>query len=287
MTVTRCLLCASCQTKPLDQYQEDYLVQCGRCGFVFSWKIPSEEELIRHYNTYDRHQAHSPVTTKRYHALLDGFERYRQTNNLLDVGCGGGHFLVEAKKRGWNVYGTEYTSEAVTLCTRQGIRMSQGKLDSGRYGRNERFDVITSFEVIEHISNPREEVAHCHDLLRKGGIVYVTTPNFGSISRSLARGKWNVLDYPEHLCYYTRPTLRGLFEGCGLKRIHSATTGISFDRLKRNVGEIRFSDQKNNDEQIRRLTEEKWLFRWTKKIVNAGLTLTSKGDTLKAVFQKV
>lgn len=285
--MTRCPTCSSSKVNELTQYQEDFLAQCQNCTFVFSWKIPTTEELTKHYNSYNRHRYYSPITIKRYHTLLDQFEAYRKTNNILDIGCGGGVFLLEAKKRGWNVYGTEYTMEGVKFCAQKGIHMHQG-LNPSNYGHPENFfDVVTSLEVIEHMPSAKDEVASYYQLLRPGGIVYLTTPNFDSISRRLAKEKWNILEYPEHLCYYTRKTLSFLFQSAGFKRIDFSTTGISFDRLKRNVGPINFSNDKKNDEKLRVLAEEKPLFRLAKKITNSLLTLTSKGDTLKAIFMKV
>ncbi len=60
--------------------------------------------------------------------------------------------------------------------------MQEGKLNPKNY-TDEEFDVITSFEVLEHINNPVEEIKIFHKLLRLGGLVYLTTPNFNSISR--------------------------------------------------------------------------------------------------------
>ena len=133
----------------------------------------------------------------------------------------------------------------------------------------------------------KDEVASYYQLMRPRGIFYLTTPSFDSISRRLAKEKWNILEYPEHLCYYTRKTLNFLFHSAGFKRIDFSTTGILFDRLKRNVGTINFSSDNKNDEKLQVLTEAKSLFSLSKEIANSLLTLTSKGDTLKATFMKI
>ena len=87
----------------------------------------------------------------------------------MDVGCGIGYFFDVAKSRGWEVYGTEYTDSAVTICEGKGITMNAGALNPQNY-EAESFDVITSFEVIEHINTPKEEMARIFSLLRKGAI---------------------------------------------------------------------------------------------------------------------
>ena len=161
-----CLICSSKRLKDLEKFKKDYLCQCFSCGFVFCKPIPTEEELTTHYEGYGRNDYLSPVTIKRYNELLDSFETYRKTNNILDVGCGIGYFLVEAKKRGWEAYGTEFTDEAIRINASKSINMKKGQLNPSLY-ESESFDIITSFEVLEHINNPQEEIKRFSQLLRK------------------------------------------------------------------------------------------------------------------------
>jgi 2-polyprenyl-3-methyl-5-hydroxy-6-metoxy-1,4-benzoquinol methylase len=147
----KCLLCGSSALVDLRDYQKDKLCQCQSCSFVFAQAIPTREELEKHYEGYSRNDYLSPITIKRYNELLDYFEQFRKTGKLIDVGCGIGYFLEEAQKRGWEVYGTEYTDEAIKICEHKGIIMKKGVLNPTDF-EAESFDVITSFEVLEHIN---------------------------------------------------------------------------------------------------------------------------------------
>lgn len=271
--------------KALEKYAHAHLVQCHSCNFVFCNAIPTVEELIAHYNTYPRNDSISPITIKRFRQLLDEFEHYKNTGNILDVGCGNGHFLYEAKSKGWNVYGTEYTDTAVEICRKKGINMKKGKLNPDSFN-SLKFDVITSFEVMEHINNPMEEVYNFNQLLREGGIVYVTTPNFNSLSRLLLKEQWSIIEYPEHLCYYTAQTLNRLFSASGFRKKNILTTGISMNRLNQGKNEPQASSGKNADEALREKTESNPFFGMIKNMVNAILSLSRKGDTLKGIFIK-
>ena len=172
-----------------------------------------------HYATYTRDNSISSITVSRYEELLEKFEPYRKLNRILDIGCGDGHFLAVAKRKGWEVFGTEYTDEAVAVSRAKGIEVHQGAIQD--YPA-EQFDVITSFEVLEHINDGREHVRKINSLLRDGGLFYFTTPNFNSFSRKWLGGKWNVIEYPEHLTYYTVKTVTQFVAGCGLrKKIHA------------------------------------------------------------------
>lgn len=254
---------------------------------MFAQRIPTEQELIDYYDGYGRNDYLSPVTIKRYHELLDKMEPFRKTSKILDVGCGIGYFLEVAQERGWEVYGTEYTDRAMEICTSKGIHMQQGKLDPVHYEPG-MFDVITSFEVLEHINNPQEEIGHFHTLLRKGGLVYLTTPNFNSLLRHRLGERYDVITYPEHLSYYTPKTLKRLFASKGFNTKQILTTGISFTRLKTSKGETSqaFISPTSDDEQLRNKIEEKAYLQLAKKMVNGTLTLFGIGDSLKGWFVK-
>lgn len=287
---SKCIICGNTKLVSMPKYAKDYLNQCTNCSFVFCKKIPTNDELITHYEKYPRTNTISGITLKRYNELLDKFETYRQTNNILDIGCGDGFFLEEAKKRNWNVYGTEYTDVAITICNAKGINTAQGKLDSAKYSPSF-FDIITSFEVIEHINNPNEDIAYCTAILRKGGGIYFTTPNFNSLSRLYLKNTWNVIEYPEHLSYYTKKTLTRLLNQNNFKIISFESTGISINRIIRskNTSNATTSNGVNvafNDELIREKTETKWMYKIAKKIINSTLTLFNIGDTLKGFFIK-
>src|SRR5712691_7734277 len=96
----KCLLCSSPDIRPLGhEYAHAYLVKCGPCGLVFCSRVPTVEELTEHYSKYPRDQPISPITVKRYEALLSKVEPYRKLNRILDVGCGDGHFLETARRK--------------------------------------------------------------------------------------------------------------------------------------------------------------------------------------------
>ena len=252
-------------------------------------RIPTEEELDNHYSTYsyasDRYL--SDITIKSYNALLNSFERYRENNRILDVGCGRGWFLEEARKRGWAVYGTEYSKKAIEICESKGIRMKEGKLDSTSFDTKE-FDVVTSFEVIEHINNPNEELNHINLLLRSGGFFYCTTPNFNSIMRYYLKSDYNIIEYPEHLSYYTKTTLNNAAVRNGFDIVKVLSTGLSITRIKtsKKISSEKLASENSSDELLRQKINKKWYLNLTKHLTNKILTATSLGMTLKGYYVK-
>lgn len=284
----QCLVCSSKRLKQLTGYKRVALLQCRDCGFVFARDIPTVKDLTDYYSGYGTTHYLSPITIKRYNEWLDEFEVYRETGNILDVGCGSGFFLEEAKKRGWHVYGTEFSDELVAICRSKSISMSQGSLNERTFD-NLQFDVVISIEVLEHINNPVEEMQHIRRLLRPGGLFYCTTPNFNGISRYWLGDKYNIIDWPEHLGYFTAGTLRKLMNDSGFVTVRIETTGFSFTRFR---GSLRLTNQKvvsseSDDEKLRKRIEGNALLGFAKTILNWMLNITRTGTSVKGRFTKV
>ena len=284
---TKCLITNAQDLYPLKGYEKNYLVKSKSSGFVFCSKIPTEEEILNHYNNYPiGYGADSTITTIRINEVLDGFEKFRKNNKMLDVGCGPGLFLIEAKKRGWEVYGTEFTDKQLAYLKDKGINTLKGKLTNNSF-EDGLFDVIISSEVIEHINNPVEEMQQFHRLLRKGGVVYITTPNFNALERYLLKGDYEIIEYPEHLSYYTPTTINLLLTNNGFEKLKITTTGVSIARIKKSL------KRKNNestelvasDETLREQLETGYK-RHIKSFINGMLNFLGIGNSLKVWYVK-
>lgn len=287
MQHTKCLITNVNDLSPIKGYEKNYLVKSKTSGFVFCSKIPTDEEILNHYSNYPiGYGADSAITTIRINEVLDGFEKYRLTNKILDVGCGPGLFLIEAKKRGWEAYGTEFTDKQLEYLNNIEINTFKGKLTSTAF-QNDFFDVIISSEVIEHINNPVEEMTQFNRLLRKGGLVYITTPNFNAIERFWQKGNYEIIEYPEHLCYYTPRTIDLLLTQCGFEKVKITTTGISIARIKKSMLRKKNQpvDSSINDEQLREILE-KGINKWFKNGINFFLNLFGVGNSLKVWYVK-
>lgn len=282
-----CLVCQGSSLNPLSGFEKHHLSKCASCGFVFCKPIPTQEELNAVYEGYSRNDYLSALTIQAYEKVLDSFEPFRKTNRLIDVGCGIGYFLEVAKRRGWEIYGTEFTEEAVKICEAKGANMQLGVLNPANYEAGS-FDVVCSFEVIEHINNPISELRSFHKLLRTGGLVYCTTPNFNAVERHLLGSDWNILGYPEHLSYYTPSTLKRVFTEAGFKTKEVLATGISLTRLKKSKGTSKQAtiSATSDDELLRNRMASNALLGMTKDILNWKLTLFGVGNSLKGWFVK-
>lgn len=287
MTHQHCLLCKGHLLKPLKGYEHAFLVKCNNCGFVFCSRVPSQSELLDHYKNYPQFATLSPITKKRYSELLERLEPFRKTNNLMDLGCGSGLFLECAREKGWNVHGTEFSAEIIKAVRSKGIEVHKAdELPQELF--NLKFDVVSSFEVLEHVNTPHEEVELVNKLLRPGGALYITTPNFNAFSRLILKSKWNVIEYPEHLSYYTPSTLHQLLDQHGLLQRSLTTSGFSVGRYKEsvNAGADSSGPRQEHDEALRKKLEKNFLLRLAKNTANTALGLLGRGDAMKALYVK-
>lgn len=288
MLKSSCPVCHSAQLDPIPEYKHAHLVKCKGCGMVFSNEQPEHEELIQFYsNGYDLTRYYSPITEKRYQELLKEFEAFRKEGRLLDIGCGYGFFLQTAREAGWETTGIEITDDAVKACTSKGLRMHHGTLQEAVFP-NDHFDVIVLIESIEHLKNVEEVLEEIHRVLRPGGLVYLSTPNFNAINRYRLQEKYDIVQYPLHLSYFTPGTLKRFFESNGFNTQMIISSGISKTRYKTSTGQSNqeYVSETSDDEMLRYRIEKSAALKTAKKMANGILNALKLGESIKGYFVK-
>ena len=147
---------------------------------------------------------------------------------LLDVGAATGAFLAEAAAAGFAVAGVEPSAWAAEVARARGLDVCTGTVEALGDAAG-RFDVVTSFDVVEHLVDPVEGVRTLSRHARPGGLVAVTVPDFGGWWARCSGARWPFVTPKEHLHYFTRRTLRALLTAAGLRvrEVSLATTPLS------------------------------------------------------------
>ncbi|MBP9080106.1 MAG: hypothetical protein KBF80_07630 [Flavobacteriales bacterium] len=99
-TSRTCPVCRASDNVGLAPFAAQHLVKCRQCGLVYASLKPGKKELAEYYASYPYVDAVSPITLLRYDELLQRFAAFRRLGRILDVGCGGGHFLDRAMRAG-------------------------------------------------------------------------------------------------------------------------------------------------------------------------------------------
>ena len=204
------------------------IVQCNHCGHVYTNPRWSEDEILEVYTTvqddiYEEEREGRVLTFERH---LDHLEKLVGAGNgrrLLDVGAYIGVFVEVATKAGWDAQGIEPSSWAVQVANRQGINVKQGTLEDSSF-QNSHFDVITMWDVIEHLAQPKSDTAKAFDLLKPGGHLVIHTMDIDSQIARLMGKRWPWL-MDMHLHYFSKESLGRMLKDLGYDLIWSGTQG--------------------------------------------------------------
>jgi SAM-dependent methyltransferase len=190
------------------------LYRCEQCGTVAQPSLPSGDALLELYRQMrdDHYLEEEPGRRATARRLLDQIGRFAPSGRLLDVGCGHGLLLDEARQLGYEVEGVELSEHAAAHARDQlGLTVHSKTLAE----LNATYNVIVLADVIEHLDDPVAAIEHCGRLLEPGGVLCVVTPDPASRTARLAgAGWWGYL--PAHTYLLPRTTLRELLHEKGL-----------------------------------------------------------------------
>jgi len=133
---------------------------------------------------------------------------------VLDVGCGRGRFLQAMARSGWVVQGVE-PDPVAAASPPAGVPIHKGDLRSLDPGTG-RFDMICLWHVLEHLTDPVEELRHAGQLLQPGGVLFLAVPNLDSIQARIGGEHWFHLDLPRHALHFTPDSLERTLAAAGL-----------------------------------------------------------------------
>ncbi|MEA2310008.1 MAG: hypothetical protein QOG86_1910 [Thermoleophilaceae bacterium] len=192
------------------------LYECAECGTVHQPSLPPGAELTGLYRDMhdDAYLAEEPGRRRTAARLLDMVARYAPAGRLLDVGCGHGLLLDEARRRGYEVEGLELSAGAAAYARDVlGLDVHEHTLEEHRPADG--YAAIVMADVLEHLDDPVGALRRCRDLLRPGGVLCVVTPDPSSLTARIAGARWWGL-LPAHTFLVPRLTLRELILGEGM-----------------------------------------------------------------------
>ena len=206
--------------------REQYtLLRCPACSLVWLHNPPKPAEMHLHYtDAYDKLiSAAGENSPGRWRDRNAALAPHKQSGALLDLGCSSGAFLQSLSGKGWDLFGIEMSeTSAKQAQTRSGAQVFVGNILDAHF-QAESFDVITCFDVFEHLYEPRRVMAKVADWLKPGGIFYVLVPNADSAEGRIFKGYWHGLELPRHLFHYSPKSLKFLAGSVGLEEVSLET----------------------------------------------------------------
>mgnify|MGYP001028236444 CR=1 FL=1 len=198
-------------------------VKCRDCHLVYVNPIGSNGKINEDYAQRKNNDAciirGSRLKAAKSQVRLVG--EYSRGTTLLDIGCGEGFFLFNASRMGYTVKGVELSQEAGEYARREFDLDIETKPFEEAEFRENYFDVVTLWQVLEHVPHPLVILKEVHRILKPGGLVAVSTPDFGGVPAKILRRRWwNIRSL--HVNQFTTRTLKGILENAGFKNVSSA-----------------------------------------------------------------
>ncbi|GFZ83819.1 methyltransferase [Aquaticitalea lipolytica] len=204
------------------------LLYNNELGMLETFPQPSSQKLPDYYKSEDyisHTDAKRNLFERAYH-LVKSISLKRKLKlinsvvkgekHLLDVGCGTGDFLQIAIKNSWTVSGTEPNDEAREVANKK-TNNSVFKEDQILKFKQNSFDVITLWHVLEHLPELENHISVFKTLLKPNGTLIIAVPNYKSYDAVHYKHFWAAFDVPRHLWHFSRISISKLVEKENMK----------------------------------------------------------------------
>jgi 2-polyprenyl-3-methyl-5-hydroxy-6-metoxy-1,4-benzoquinol methylase len=204
------------------------IVQCRRCGLVYANPRYAATQLTQAYQEvidplYEQEREGRVLTFQRHLQPIEAMVGDYRDKRILDVGAYTGVFVELAAERGWNAFGVELSTWAAGVCRERGLQVFNGTLEEAQFPADY-FDVVTAWDVVEHLDEPRSLLAEIHRVLKPEGIAVIHTIDIDAPFARLMGRHWPWL-MEMHLVYFSRRTLATLLSDVGFTVLRATPQG--------------------------------------------------------------
>ncbi|MBI5328271.1 MAG: class I SAM-dependent methyltransferase [Deltaproteobacteria bacterium] len=232
INLRNCLLCG--EETVLFFPENDVLLKCTGCGVVFDESSNLGEgyyENERVTNVDEKKIKPRKRNAKQRVKLIRNV--LKKESSLVDIGCGEGLFLQEAKNYVNAVYGIEPTKSYVAYAKgKMNLEILQGTLENIEYP-DDSFDIVTMFHILEHLSLPSQALTKIYSWLKKNGHIVIEVPNIESPTAQCKGLNWELI-CTEHRFYFSPSSLRYLLEKNHFKIVSMRFR--DFDQYRTGIG---------------------------------------------------
>jgi len=222
-----CILCNSRYAKRVLVKGSWSIVKCEGCGLIYVSghhaisKAGLQDLYDKDYFTGETYKNYVDEYAERARLFNSKFNLLKghlpRLGRLLDVGAATGFFLDGARRNGYEVFGIEISEFASTYAREHlNLNVITGQIEDARFP-SEYFDIITMWDVLEHLPNPVQALQHARRLLKPSGILVIETLDVNCLNAKILRGRWPLFAPPLHLFYFSKTTLRLLLSLTGFR----------------------------------------------------------------------
>jgi 2-polyprenyl-3-methyl-5-hydroxy-6-metoxy-1,4-benzoquinol methylase len=199
-------------------------VRCKNCNLIYMNPMEKVSKTNEYYSKAKN--THAPTIRECYLRTAKSqvrlIQKYAGGTNLLDIGCAQGFFLFSASKAGYTTKGIEISQDAVAYAIKEfGLDVEAKPFEELRFPENH-FDVVTLWQVLEHVPYPLMMLKEVHRILKPGGLVVASTPNIGGIPAKILKKRWWDIKRL-HLNQFTTETLANILQNAGFKNMSAVS----------------------------------------------------------------
>lgn len=213
--IKKCPICASIKQKFLFEKFEVKILNCLNCNHIYSHKTPKKIEEAYSNRFHQNQSLKSYDSIRKFRINRFAKERinlilkYKKSGNFLDYGCGTGWLIEYAKSKFKNIEGYEPTKKLAEITA---DNLNINIFSDFKNRKISKYDIITLYDVIEHVSNPKSLVNNIHKMMNKSALLVIYTPNSNSFSFDYLKEKSNLVIPPLHLHFFNNDSLTYLLK---------------------------------------------------------------------------
>lgn len=245
-----CNLCGGRQALPRFVKFGYQIVRCRACGLEFLHPRPEPDEIASFYDDgyftgnpsrkgYLDYVGERETFLRSFGGKLDKIERVLSVRRaaaqngsrrlrLLDVGTAAGWCVEAARDRGWDACGVDVSEYAVHEAQARGLNVVRGDTLAAFGGH--KFDVITLWDALEHLPDPKALLREACEMLVNDGLLVFSTGDVAHVWSRLQGRQHRIYNPPQHLYYFSRKTMTSLARAAGY-----AITRVEADEKVTNV----------------------------------------------------
>ncbi len=221
------IFCCVCGQKDPNQFSLKYqkenfaVVTCNSCTHHF---IPHYYRKKIEYTQYKGADVTAAVRAgnnwvkiQRHKLRFRFIRQFIKKGKLFDLGAGWGHFMLAGKELGYDVYGVEIAEQPYLYCVND-LKLPVDHIDFFQMDGSTKFDLITMWDVLEHIDHADVFLKKCAELTEKGGYLFLQVPQIDSYFAKRHKDNWKMMGL-DHVNYFSKKTIREVLERNGYELV--------------------------------------------------------------------
>ncbi|MBK9283284.1 MAG: class I SAM-dependent methyltransferase [Sphingobacteriaceae bacterium] len=218
----RCCVCSNSNSEKFNLLYEKSncaIVKCVECDFTFIPPYYRKQIKYENYKNADVTAAvrsgNNWIKIQRHKLRFKFIQKFVKSGSLFDLGAGWGHFMLAGKELGYEVYGIEIAEQPYQYCVND-LKLPVDHIDFFKMNEEKKFDVVTMWDVLEHIDHADVFLDKCAKVTKPGGFLFLQVPQIDSYFAKKYKSEWKMMGL-DHVNYFGKSTIKKILANHGFE----------------------------------------------------------------------